>query len=415
LNHLHLWGGISMAKADDKKAVKDTKNDKDEKAEASDETKTAKDEKKDKDSQESKDESKDETKGTSDTESVPASEKEDNEDEKDTPEEKPELTEEEVLQVLKNINGVGHVMAQRIFAAGYDTREKLGDLTVDDLKKISGIGQVMAENIANEIGSALKTFDKPTKEKVKDDEDKPGITNKAVGFVKGTISKITGFFKGKSPKAVAKDKLEPKSDVGEAGKDTKEAEGEPKEGLEIEDPGEVKEDKDSLYPEVGAPKDEPEVEEVHEPVTIEASDEPEQEIKSALKVEEKSIKELAQNLNTKIKQRIAVTETEEQSIEKQLERKEEPEIKVAAPESKPEPISTEPVDTTPKINLTSSSALLQWFESEPELRPEAGKLLFKAGYNNLEELKEAVVEDMTLVIGISNNEAQTIYKELRKI
>ena len=411
-----------MAKADDKSAAKDTKTEKDEKAEASDKAETAKDEKEE--AQESKDESKDETKGTNDTESEAEQEKE---KEKDTPEEKPELTEEEILQVLKNVNGVGHVMAQRIFAAGYDTRENFNELTVDDLKKISGIGQVMAENIVNEIGSALKTFDEPTKEKAKDDEDKPGITDKAVGFVKGTISKITGFFKGKSPKAVAKNKtgepskLEPGSEVGDAGKDAKKADEGSLEREASEYSGEEKEDKDSLYPEVGAAKEEPEAEEVHEPVTIEASDEPEQEIKSALKDEEKSIKELAQNLNTKIKQRIAVTEKEEGSIEKQLERKEELEIKPAVseptttPESKQEPISHEPVDTTPKINQTSSSALLQWFESEPELRPEAGKLLFKAGYNNLEELKEAVVEDMTLVNGISNNEAQTIYKELRKI
>lgn len=408
-----------MTKADDKKAAKNTKSDKEEKAEATEKTETAKEEKKDKkdkDTQESKDESKDESTEKSDAESEPAAEKED-EKETETPEEKPELTEEDVLQVFKNISGVGQVIAQRIFDAGYDTREKLEALTVEDLKKISGIGLVMAENIANEIKSALKTFDEPTKEKDKDKEDKPGITDKAVGFVKGTISKITSFFKGKSPKAVAKDKLEPESEVGEAGKDTKEAEEEAKDKKDKEDG----EDKESLYPEVGAPKEEPEAEEVHEPVTIEASDEPEQDIKGALKDEEESIKKLAQDLNTKIKQRIAVKETEERAIEKQLTKKEEPEIKAAAPgptstlESKPEPESLKPVDTTPKINLTSSSALLHWFESEPELRPEAGILLFKAGYNNLEELKEAVVEDMTLVKGISINEAQLIYKELRKI
>ena len=56
-----------------------------------------------------------------------------------------------------------------------------------------------------------------------------------------------------------------------------------------------------------------------------------------------------------------------------------------------------------------------WFENTPNLSLEAGKLLFKAGYNNLEELKDAVVEDLTMVNGISEGVAKTIYEELQKL
>ena len=64
---------------------------------------------------------------------------------KETGEEKKEqlkeLSKEDILKILKSFNGVGQVVGERIYDAGFDSREKLQTMTSDDLKKIRGIGK----------------------------------------------------------------------------------------------------------------------------------------------------------------------------------------------------------------------------------------------------------------------------------
>jgi ERCC4-type nuclease len=297
---------------------------------------------------------------------------------KEEKKELPELTKDDTIKILKTFSGVGQVTAERIFDAGFDNREKLKVVTVEDLKKITGVGQVMAEDISKNIESAINKFDEPVKEE-EEKKDGKGITDKAIGFVKGTISKITGFFKGKSPKA--KSKAADESKITETDVDKQKTE--PKSDLDSRS-GELESTKegaseDSYFPEVGSPKEEVEEKPKHEPVSVESSD---TEPASELLEPEKEVKE-----------------------------QDKPDEKLQEPKPEPEP---EP-EPEPKVNLTDSSGLLIWFEATPNLRPEAGKLLFKAGYNNLEELMEAVVDDLVLVNGINEVEAKTIYSELRKL
>ena len=114
-------------------------------------------------------------------------------------EEPKELTKEDIITILKTFPGVGQVTAERIYNAGHDSRENLQKASAADLQKVRGIGKALAEQIASGLETAIKRFDKPESEKAAG-EKVPGITEKTLGFIKGTVSKITGFFKGKSPK-----------------------------------------------------------------------------------------------------------------------------------------------------------------------------------------------------------------------
>lgn len=303
-------------------------------------------------------------------------------------EEKPsELSKEDVIKILKTFSGVGQVMAERIFDAGFDSREKIQAISIEDLKKISGIGQALAESIANGMENAIKEHDKPPKEEIK--KTGPGITDKAVGFIKGTFSKITGFFKGKSPKPKAKD--------GEEGANKLEStESESKDKLDDIKTEEAL--KEKFYPEVEAPETGSELEVKHDPVTVESSDaEPTIETTTVTMTEPELKAEAEPELET----------------ESEPEPEPTPELEVT-PAPDMSSVITEPLKE-PEVNLKDSSGLFMWFESMPNLRTETGKLLFKAGYNNLLELKEAVVEDLILVKGIEQYEAKIIFEELRKI
>lgn len=332
-------------------------------------------------------EDKDNKDDTKDSKEEPEKDSEQKEEEGKSP--APELTKDDIIKILKTFSGVGQVIAERIYETGFDNREKLKAVTAEDLKKIDGVGQVMAEDLAANMESAIKKFDEPEKKEEPKKEAK-GITDKAIGFVKGTISKITGFFKGKSPKSKPKAE-EPK--VSESGK------VKPETNLKSESaaaPGDLKSTKEgageeTYFPEVGSPKEEIEEKPKHESVSIESSD---TELGSELLEPEIEVKKPA--------------EAEEPMQKPEL-------VKKPEPESKPGLTHTPEPEKQPRINLKDSSGLLIWFEASPNLRPEAGKLLFKAGYNNLEELMEAVVEDLVLVNGINEVEAKTIYSELKKL
>jgi ribosomal protein S13 len=282
-------------------------------------------------------------------------------------EEPKELTEEDIITILKTFTGVGQVMAQRIIKAGFDSREKLSTIAIDDLKKIRGIGHTLAENVSSGMENAIKKFDAPEpSETEKAKETGPGITDKAMGLIKGTISKITGFFKGKKPKGTAEDDSSEEKDKLEPGSD-----------------GQIKPDRsdqtesgpEELYPEVGADSSKPEHDTSSEPVTVEDGD----------------------------------TTTETQP-EPEPAKEPEPEPK-PEPEPEPEPVK----EPEPKFNFNDASGLFQWFELTPNLRNDSGKLVFKAGYNNLNELKEAVVDDLVLISGIDKQEAEIICQELNNL
>ncbi len=301
--------------------------------------------------------------------------------EQETKEEPEILTKDDLINILKSIPGVGQVMAEHIYDAGYDTQDKFRSLTMDDLKKVKGIGQAMAEKIVAGMENAIKQSKVVTEEE-KEGAKGPGIAAKTMGLITETVSKIRGFFKGKSPNAKPKSKDNSTDETGSVSVKT----GEP------EDEGEgAKKDvdnKDTYFPEVGKDTEIVEDPPKHEPVTVEPSDtEPGYSPLHAQDLPEETSPEI-------------IPESEPEPKYEQ-----EPEQKASAPE---------PV-LEPEINLIDPSGLLKWFEISQNLNSHTGKLIFKAGYNNLEELQEAVVEDLILVQDITRQEAEKICEELKKL
>jgi hypothetical protein len=366
-----------MAKANKRSEEKNDESNEDEKS-TLEEKNNAKDETEESNKElEDTEEAKEKTEET-ETETEP-------EPEKEKEEEPPELTKEDIIKILKSFPGVGQVMAERIFDAGFDSRETLKTILPEDLKKISGIGQTLAENISKGIENAIKDHDKPPEVPAK--KEGPGISDKAVGFLKGTIAKLTGFFKGKSPKPKSKESEKP-SEILESG------ESDSKEKLDETKTDENLIDKEKYYPEVGAPETAPEPEIKPESVTVEPSDEPVTELPSTsedIQLEDQELPE----------------EVSEPELEQEPELDDSPALEITS-------TITEPIET-PELNLNDSSGLLLFFESTPNLRTETGKLLFKAGYNNLNELREAVIEDLLLVKGVEQYEAKAICDELSKL
>jgi ERCC4-type nuclease len=321
-------------------------------------------------------------------------EKEEQEQEKLEP---PELTKEDIIKLLKAFPGVGQVMADRIYDAEYDSRDKLKAVTVEELQNIPGIGKALAETIVEGMETAIKQFDEPPKPEEPKAEG-PGIADKTVSFFKNTFSKITGFIKGKPPKPMAEQEEKPEdktpkpTDDSELKPDSELPTGAEKDEKvekpldvlkrEVANTSETDAVTESYFPEVGTGEEEKVTEIDHEPVTIETPD---------------------TESDAGVKDTLAPVEDTEPPPEPERTLKEPiAELAEIAPE-------------IPKFNTTDSSGMLLWFESTPKLRPEAGKILFKAGYNNLGELKEAVIEDLVLVNGINESEAKTIYEELRKL
>jgi ERCC4-type nuclease len=117
-------------------------------------------------------------------------------EEEQAPETEPEEdTQEIVIEHLKKIPGVGAVMAAKIYEAGLTTRAQLKDATVESFTEIPGIGPSMAAKIVDSLKKIEegKEAELTSKEAEPAQPEGPGITDKAVDFIKGTVTKIKGF------------------------------------------------------------------------------------------------------------------------------------------------------------------------------------------------------------------------------
>jgi len=111
------------------------------------------------------------------------------------PEPEPEPdTEEIVIEHLKKIPGVGAVMAAKIYEAGFTTRAQLNEATAEKFAEVPGIGPSMAARIVESLKRIKEGKEAElTKKEEPPQPEGPGITDKAVDFIKGTVGKIKGF------------------------------------------------------------------------------------------------------------------------------------------------------------------------------------------------------------------------------
>jgi DNA uptake protein ComE-like DNA-binding protein len=161
------------------------------------------------------------------------------EPEEEIPEPEPvdEDTKEMVIEHLKKIPGIGLVMAEKIYDAGFTSRDQLKEVKVEELTEIPGIGPSMANKIVENLKRIEegKDIESAAKEPEEPKPEGPGITDKAMDFIKGTVSKIKGFLI-KSP---------PEKKVEEEPKEEKK---EPEQSVEVSGAPAEEESKSADYP-----------------------------------------------------------------------------------------------------------------------------------------------------------------------
>jgi KaiC/GvpD/RAD55 family RecA-like ATPase len=79
--------------------------------------------------------------------------------------------EEEVLNEFVNLPGVGMSKAKAIYAAGYDSLDKLAEASVDDLKAIKGITKKLASDIVGSFCGSEEPEPKPKTKSMKSEDD----------------------------------------------------------------------------------------------------------------------------------------------------------------------------------------------------------------------------------------------------
>lgn len=301
------------------------------------------------------------------------------------PETEPQ-SKEEVIEYMKKLPGIGMSKAQLLYDSGFDSTEKLKTAKPEDFSNVTGFGTSMSIRLCESI-KALESGELEAKAKEEaakaasaaesstaaETGEKTSVTGSVGNFFKGTYGKIMGFFKGKKP-------------AGESGGTMVEPE------VEAETPfsTETAEEKDKVEPSAE--------------VTEIAGEEAKPEIEST---EGEGIDKPA---------------GEAEPGEPKTEDKPEPETdkaKVEAPEPPKEGDESlsgleEPVEISggePEV-LTKDDVIKAYCDI-PGVSEATATKLYDAGYESMDELREAEEDDLKMVDGIGPKTAETISKALK--
>jgi len=80
------------------------------------------------------------------------------------------MTKEGVIKEFSSLNGVGKAKAELLYNSGFDSLEKLGKTSVENLVKIKGINEKFAQNIKDQLNEETKTI---SDKKVEETSSKP--------------------------------------------------------------------------------------------------------------------------------------------------------------------------------------------------------------------------------------------------
>lgn len=75
------------------------------------------------------------------------------------------MTKEDVIKEFSSLNGVGKAKAELIYNSGFDSLEKLGKVSVEDLVKIKGINEKFAKDIKDQLKKETGTTSEKKAEK----------------------------------------------------------------------------------------------------------------------------------------------------------------------------------------------------------------------------------------------------------
>lgn len=261
-------------------------------------------------------------------------------------------TREDVIEYMKKIPGIGINKASLLYYEGFDSTEKLKNATADEFVQVRGIGRSMANKMVESIEAIEKVEDLAAKE-----EPGPAATEPPKPEGGGAM----GFFKNtynkvlgffKGKKPAPAEEEQPQPE-GES--EDKKTDDEPKE--EPAEPGE--EEKDTPAEE---PKEEGKEDTGEEPAAGDV----------------KSVEEPSEaSRDTETVGGVEIT-------------------------------AEEPRELT-KDDIIASYGKLEGVSED------IAKALYKAGYESMDELKEAQVEDLQMVPGIDSEAAETIVNALKEV
>lgn len=75
------------------------------------------------------------------------------------------MAKEDVIKEFSSLNGVGKAKAELIYNSGFDSLEKLGKASVEDLVKIKGINEKFAKDIKDQLKKEINTTSEKKAEK----------------------------------------------------------------------------------------------------------------------------------------------------------------------------------------------------------------------------------------------------------
>ncbi len=342
----------------------------------------------------------------------------------------------DIKDVLSEVPRVNQGVIDGLMDAGFRDVYRVSAVDPSELREVPGVGPKLSERIVEacreeaekhpqSVAGVREAMPLPA------DEEAPG--EKGDGFLSKLLGKVKSFFStekeepstAEAPSEVEEIPVEEGEKELEESSEEKPSEEEP-EGpsedqgeKETEEPEEPSEEKPSEEEPEGPSEDqeEKETEGPEEPSEEKPSEE---EPEEAPKEEPKGVWSRIKGLFSGKEEEAASEEKEEPSEEKPSE--EEPVTEDKTPtddqvlsEEKPsekepseeEPSEDKPEKEEPRLEIKDIPHI-------PGVDRKTADLLLSSGYMNLDELKEAVPEDLMMIEGIDEDTAKFIYEVLRK-
>lgn len=359
---------------------------------------------------------------------------------------------DDLKELLLTLPRIGKAQVEHIFSAGYDTGRKIVEGGVDDLLTVKGIGAGKAEAILNAV-KPLVPEDEVKIEDATAEMDEEEKEEEEEGFFSRMAKKIRGIF-GKGD-----DKEETEDSEGEGSPEEGDDEPSDEEGSEEEakQPDEeekaeepVEEPVEDVKAEEEPPVEESEEEKVEEPeaeapeeeeTSEESSEEKEEEPAGEEKVEEEIPGKEDKGLFARIMGFFKKDKGEDAEEEKPAEEEEKSEEEAPGEgekseedseetpsEGEDEPSDEEKVEEPVEEKsgeekeeapeeaeaLEEEKPEIEKFHDIPGISAVNADKLYEAGYSNVDELREAVWDDLTLIEGIGEKTAKKIIEAVSK-
>ncbi|MGA1849041.1 MAG: helix-hairpin-helix domain-containing protein [Thermoplasmatota archaeon] len=357
----------------------------------------------------------------------------------------------DLKEVLASVPRISTKIIDSLYDSGYDAYSKFADIEAKDLQKLKGIGPKLSESIMEAVRSALEKYDIPfesieeaTAEMMKEEaaaEQEEETTERSGSLMDRIVNAIKGFFSGKKDQAPEEKEPEPPSEKEE--KEPADTDAEPEETEEEAPPeadetpeepleeqkgeGLAEEPDETLEEEPEAPDETPEEipDEESKPEEVKAEEEPVTEEKVTGEPEEAVKEEVG--FFQRIKEmffgkKVEPAAEEQPSLEEEPEGlKEGPEEEMVLDEDEAdEEASKEPEEHIEETEPASGDEApemkgeIKEFEDIPGVSKKTAELLRNSGYLSLEELREAVPEDLVMIDGIGLKTAKKICDALKE-